>query len=434
MITAELQKSWARSLLEAAAPSAGAPWLEALQRKASELLDQLPPVNRKQEAWRYTNVEPLLKEQFQPVVSRPADYQGETPEAITPHRLVFVDGWFMPQLSDVALLPQEVTAGSLAEAIAAGDERVKNRLGSVAEPDAHLFTALNTALVNDGLFLHLPAGVKLEAPVELFWLNSADGTTPRLAQPRNLVILEPGAEAVLIEHHLPGAGSHYLHNSVSEIVLDPGARLAHYRIQDESEQAWHFSRLALDQGSDSNYHGLTLAFGGRLGRTEYETRFTAEGAGCVLRGLYTVGDDQLQDFHLDVRHDVPRCNSREQFKGLLYGKGRAVFDGRILVAQDAQKSDAELTNDNLLLTRNAEVDTKPQLEIYADDVKASHGTTVGQLEPEQIFYLRARGIPHQRAVHLLCEGFAAEIIEHVTVEALRDQALARLRKTLSQLD
>ncbi len=433
MITAELQKSWARSLLEAA-PSSPAPWLEALQRKAGEAIEQLPPVNRKQEAWRYTNVEPLLKERFQPVVSRPAGYEGEVPEAITPHRLVFVDGWFMPQLSDVALLPQEVTAGSLAEAIAAGDERVKNRLGSVAEPDAHLFTAINTALVNDGLFLHLPAGVKLESPIELFWLNSTDGETPRLAQPRNLVILEPGAEAVLLEHHLPGQGGHYLHNAVSEIVLDPGARLAHYRIQDESEQAWHFSRAALDQGSDSSYHGITLAFGGRLSRTEYETRFTAEGASCTLRGLYTVGDDKLQDFHLDVRHDVPHCSSREQFKGLLYGKGRAVFDGRILVARDAQKSDAELTNDNLLLTRNAEVDTKPQLEIYADDVKASHGTTVGQLEPEQIFYLRARGVPQQRAVHLLCEGFAAEIIEHITVEPLRDQALARLRKTLSQLD
>jgi Fe-S cluster assembly protein SufD len=310
---------------------------------------------------------------------------------------------------------------------------VKNRLGSVANPGEHLFTAINTALINDGLFLHIPREVRLEAPIEVFWLNSASDA-PLLAQPRNLVILEPGAHAVLIEHHLPGRGSHYFHNAITEIVLDPGARLSHYRVQDESSHAWHMSNLALDQGSDSHYHGITLAFGGRLARTEYNARFTAEGAQCTLRGLYTVGDDQLQDFHLDVQHDVPRCASREQFKGLLYGKGRAVFDGRILVAPDAQKSDAELTNDNLLLTRNAEVDTKPQLEIYADDVKASHGTTVGQLEQEQVFYLRARGIPEQRAVHMLCEGFAAEIVEHIEVELLRDQALARLRRTLAELD
>ncbi len=432
MITAELQKSWAASLLEGAAGTAAAPWLEELRGQAGALIDCLPPVNRKQEAWRYTNVEPLLKESFQPVVQRPSGYGGEAPEAIGPHRLVFVDGWFMPELSDTALLPEGVTAGSLDEAIAAGDERVKNRLGSVADPGEHLFAALNTALINDGLFLHLPAGVKLESPVELFWLNSG-GDAARLAQPRNLVILEPGAEAVLVEHHLPGAAERYLHNGVTEIVLDPGAKLDHYRIQDESEQAWHLSRIALDQGDGSRYHGITLAFGGRLARTEYHGLFTAEEAACTLRGLYTVGNDQLQDFHLDVRHDVPRCSSREQFKGLLHGKGRAVFDGRILVAQDAQKSDAELTNDNLLLTRNAEVDTKPQLEIYADDVKASHGTTVGQLEADQVFYLRARGIDERRALHMLCEGFAAEIIEHIHLESLREQALARLRQTLGEL-
>ncbi len=432
MITAELQKDWAEALL-AARGAAGAPWLEELRNRASGLIAELPPVNRKQEAWRYTNVEPILREPFQPVVNRPRGYAGEVPEAVTPHRLVFVDGWFMPSLSDVNLLSEEVTAGSLAEAIAAGDERVKNRLGSVANPGEHLFTALNTALINDGLFLHVPAGVKLESPIELFWLNSGSDT-PLLAQPRNLVILEPDAEAVLIEHHLPGSGQGYFHNGLSEIILDPRSRLDHYRVQDESDQAWHLSRLVLDQGSDSHYHGITLAFGGRLARTEYNGLFTAEEAHCTLRGLYTVGDEQLQDFHLDVRHDVPRCSSREQFKGLLHGKGRAVFDGRILVEKDAQKSDAELTNDNLMLTRNAEVDTKPQLEIYADDVKASHGTTVGQLDSSQIFYLRARGIPEQRAIHMLCEGFAAEIIEHIHVEALREQALARLRKTLASLD
>ena len=432
MITAELQKGWAKALLDAAGPSP-TPWLDELRRGAGGLIDELPLVNRKQEAWRYTNVEPLLKQNFQPVVERPDSYAGQPPQSLEDaHRLVFVDGWFMPELSDLSLLPKEVTAVSLADAIASDDERVKNRLGSVANPGEHLFTALNTALINDGLYVHVPAGVRLESPLEIFYLNSASDT-PLLAQPRNLVILEPGAEAVVIEHHLPGQGDHYFHNGLSEVVLDPGAKLDHYRIQDESDQAWHFSRLVLDQGSDSRYHGITLAFGGRLARTEYNGLFTAEGAHCTLRGLYTVGDEQLQDFHLDVRHDVPHCSSREQFKGLLYGKGRAVFDGRILVEKDAQKSDAELTNDNLLLTRNSEVDTKPQLEIYADDVKASHGTTVGQLEDQQVFYLQARGIEKSKAVHMLCEGFAAEIIEQIHLDDLREQALQRLQRTLNDI-
>ena len=432
MITAQLQHQWAERLL-AQAPPAPAPWVEELRRQAGRRLPDLPLVNRKQEAWRYTNVEPILKTEFDPVVNRPAEYTGPLPEPLFPHVAVLVDGWLMPGLSRLDDLPEGVTLMSLADALAADDPRVRDHLDRLAGSGDQLFDVLNTALLNDGLFLHLAPGVVLDAPIEVFHLNSDTGR-PTLAQPRHLMVLEAGAAAVVVEHHLAGAGSEYLHNGLSEIILEDGARLAHTRIQDESPAAWHLSTLLLDQEADSRYHGITLAFGSRLSRTFYRDFFGAEGAHCTLRGLYTVGDDQLQDFHLDVRHNVPHCSSREQFKGLLYGKGRAVFDGRILVEHQAQKSDAELTNDNLMLTRNAEVDTKPQLEIYADDVKASHGTTVGQLEPQQIFYLRARGIPQRRAQHLLCEGFAGEIIDHVQPEPLREQAMARLRSTLDQLD
>jgi Fe-S cluster assembly protein SufD len=191
------------------------------------------------------------------------------------------------------------------------------------------------------------------------------------------------------------------------------------------------SSLYLSQQAQSHYQGTTLAFGSAWARTEYHTRFEQEGAACELNGLYTVGDGQLTDFHLDVQHSVPGCVSREQFKGVLYGKGRAVFDGRILVDKQAQHSDAQLTNDNLMLTRNAEVDTKPQLEIYADDVKCSHGTTIGQLDPQQVFYLRSRGIDETAARKILCLGFAGEVLDSIEVPALRDAVTRKLSDTLN---
>ncbi len=218
----------------------------------------------------------------------------------------------------------------------------------------------------------------------------------------------------------------YFQNNLTEIVLGAGAALSHYRMQDESRSAYHLGSINLSQQQASRYHGTSLTFGGRWSRTEYNACFRQEDAECVLNGLYTVGDRQLNDVHLDVRHSVPGCTSREQFKGVLYGKGRAVFDGRILVEKQAQRSDAVLTNDNLVLCRDAEVDTKPQLEIHADDVSCSHGTTVGQLDPQQMFYLRSRGIDVPTARNMLCLGFAGEILDTIDVPVLRDLAAKRL--------
>lgn len=431
MITADLQQRWAKGLTGEAG-QADTDWLELLRRQAAERISELPPLTRKQENWRYTNVEPILKQAFTPVVEAPRDYSGTLPESGASFRLVFVDGWFMPALSRIGELPAGATLSGLHQAIGRDDDVVRQNLNRATGGGEHLFTALNTALINDGLLLHLSAGLILEQPIEVFYLNSASDQS-LLVQPRNLVVLDEGASATLVEHFLPGNGSGYLHNNLTEVLLGDASRLDHYRIQDDANDAWHQCRVALDQGHDSHYHGITLAFGGRLSRTEYHSAFSAEGASCILRGLYTVGDDQLTDFHLDMRHSVPRCTSREQFKGLLYGKGRAVFDGRILVDKNAQKSDAQLTNDNLLLTRRAEVDTKPQLEIYADDVKCNHGTTVGQLDNQQIFYLRTRGIEEGMATRMLCLGFAAEIIEQILLPELREQALARLHRTLDTL-
>ncbi|WP_457667761.1 Fe-S cluster assembly protein SufD [Thiolapillus sp.] len=422
---------WARSLAKQASPSP-ADWLAKLRQQADEQLDNLPLPRRKLEAWRYSRVDALLKQQFLPVVRAPDCSSLRPPDSSSPCALVFVDGWFSKTLSRIDGLPEGVTLRSVHQALNDADEQLRLHLGKIANSGENLFTALNTAMINDGLFLHIPAGVHLAEPIEVFYLNSA-ADQALLAQPRNLLVLDDKAEATVIEHFLGGDGRGYFHNNLTEIRLHDNASLSHYRIQDESSSAWHLSNLYLQQGEKSHYHGITLSFGGKWARTDYRTDFSGPEADCELRGLYVVGDDQLSDFHLDIHHNQPACNSREQFKGLLYGKGRAVFDGRILVDQIAQLTDAQLTNDNLMLTRNAEVDTKPQLEIYADDVKCSHGTTVGQLDPQQIFYLRSRGIEETAATHMLCQGYAQEIIEHIHLDSLREQALKRLQDTLEKL-
>ena len=426
-----MSSNWILDVLAGDSTPPPADWLKTMRQQAGEQAAKLPLPRRKLEAWRYSRVETLLKQQgFTPVVQAPEDSGLEAPAALGPHVLVFVDGWFSPRLSRVSELPGSIRLGSLRAHL--DDDLVKSHLGRLANGGEDLFTALNTALINDGLFLVAEAGTVLDEPIEVFHLNSEAGQ-PQLAQPRNLLLVEDHAELSLIEHFLPGAGANYFHNGISEIHLQPRARLFHYRIQDEAPEAWHLSRIYLRQAAHSHYHGITLSFGGQWARTEYKAGFGGEQAACDLRGLYLVGDNQLSDFHLDIHHDQPACRSREQFKGLLHGKGRAVFDGRILVDRIAQLTDAQLTNDNLMLTRESEVDTKPQLEIYADDVKCSHGTTVGQLDPQQLFYLRTRGIEEKQAVHMLCEGYAGEVIDHIQLPALREQVSDRMRLALERI-
>jgi Fe-S cluster assembly protein SufD len=328
-------------------------------------------------------------------------------------------------------MPSGVRAGSLRGIIEADPDALEGRLNRVAGKGAHLFSALNTAAMEDGFVLLLSEGQVLERPVELIHL-SVGMEEPRVAQPRHLVALEQGARARMIERYVSLGESLYCTNSVAEIDLAPGAVLDHSRIQLESPNAFHITGLYLQQAAGSVYQGVNLGLGGSWSRTDLVVDFSDRHAQCDLKGLYLAGDRQLMDYHLDVRHGVPECTSRERFKGILYGKGRAVFDGRIRVDVDAQKSDAQLSNKNLLLSRSAEVDTKPQLEIYADDVKCSHGTTVGQIEPEMLFYLRSRGISAPLARRMLCLGFAGEIIDALEAGPLRDHVTEQVGQRLEK--
>jgi len=437
MISSKQQHSWFQQLIEqgsADLPGMNIPWLDQARAQARQAVTGLPALDRRQEAWRYTRLDGLIEHRFLPPTDNlinlhSIDLQQWLLPDLRSHRLVFVNGRYAPGLSQVQGLPPGVYAGSLRAALTTDPERLASWFGHTARATEHLFSALNSALVNDGVFIHLPPNVELEQPIEIVWLH-ADLDHPATTQPRSLVVLETGARATLIERFISASPSLYFNNGLSELVVGEKASLTHYRVQDESRNAFHMHSLYLSQQGGSHYRGSSLAFGGAWARTDYKVRFHQPGADCNLSGLYSAGDRQLTDFHIDIEHGVPGCSSQSHFKGILYGKGRAVFDGRILVDRQAQQTDAHLTNDNLMLTRDAEVDTKPQLEIYADDVKCSHGTTVGQLDPQQLFYLRSRGIDAETAKRMLCGGFASELIDAIGLAPLRQHATERLLQTL----
>ncbi|MBD3670492.1 MAG: Fe-S cluster assembly protein SufD [Gammaproteobacteria bacterium] len=431
-------RSWFEQLLQHEAPVTNEPAVVDEERLAARAaVQELPLPGRRQELWRYSSVSEIFEQSFEPATEDlDVELMAESGDWLLPdtqaYRLLFVNGRFAPALSNVQELPEGVRLGSLRTALHADAQSLAIWFGQAAKHDTHIFTALNTALMHDGLFIHLAAETKLDRPIEVMHLNLAP-EKPLLIQPRNLVVLERGAQAELTERYRSSGDSHYFHNGVSEIVLEEGAELEHYRLQMESNKAYHLHQGFLAQGANSRYRNTTLALGGKWSRYDLQVRFKAEGADCETNGLYLVGEHQLTDQHLDVLHDTPHNSGRHNYKGIAYSSGKAVFDGRILVAKDAQKTDAHLSNKNLLLSRRAEVDTKPQLEIYADDVQCSHGTTVGQLDPQQRFYLQSRGLDADTARKMLCIGFASEVLESIKREAIRDYTLSRMQGALDNV-
>lgn len=412
----------------------GLAWLEARRHSARDRVREHGVPSAKQEAWRYTSLKRLLEQGFAQVDDELTALQlDDIEELLIPgldsHRVVMVNGRYAPALSALGDLPRGVRVSGLRALLATDPDALRDRINGVAGDSQPLFAALNTAGLDDGLVVLLDRGAILERPIELVHL-SVGMDEPRVAQPRHLVTLEAGAQATLIERYVSLGASLYCTNSVLELSLGRDALLRHDRIQDESPSAFHISGLYLSQDQGSRYQGTNIGLGAVWARTNLFTRFHGEHAECDLRGLYLAGDRQLMDYHLDVDHAVPSCTSRETFKGILYGKGRAVFDGRVVVAKDAQKSDAAMSNNNLVLSENAEIDAKPQLEINADDVKCSHGTTVGQIDPEMLFYLRSRGLSAPLARRILCLGFAGEIIDALQEDALREMVSEQVGRLL----
>ena len=400
-------------------------WLFPLRKAGLARFAELGFPTLQHEDWRFTNVAPIAQLPFRPALMPgearlPSDFLATLPlAALVGPRVVFVDGYFAPALSRLDNLPKGVKVSSLAVALATDGALVQKHLEQHVRDDANAFAALNAAYFQDGAFIFAPAGASVPESIQLIHISTSKeaGATANL---RHLIVAEPNSQVTVIESYFAATDAAYFTNVVTEMVAADGARVEHCKFQDEGAAAFHIAALHATFARASNVWHHSFALGARLSRNNIRTRLEGEGLECILNGLYLPKDDQLVDHHMVVEHVAPRCASHEYFNGILDDRAKGVFHGRIHVNPGAQKTDAKQTNKNLLLSDEATVDTKPQLEIYADDVKCTHGATIGQMNEESIFYLRARGIGEELARRMLMHGFAGEIIDRVQHPALRE--------------
>jgi Fe-S cluster assembly protein SufD len=320
---------------------------------------------------------------------------------------------------------------SLGSAMQAGSGVVERHVGRYVDYEDQAFAALNTALMEDGALIHIRKDAVVEQSIHLLFVSTTKGAK-QVTHPRNLIVAEANSQATIVESYVGLNGDAYFTNAVTELVAGENAVLDHYKIERESVAAFHIATLRIHQERNSNVTSHAVSLGGALVRNDIHTVLDGEGCECTLNGLYMIVGSQHVDNHLLVDHAKPHCNSRENFKGILDQNSRGVFSGRIIVRQDAQKTDAKQSNMSLLLSEGAQVESKPQLEILADDVKCTHGATIGQISEEAIFYLRSRGISEEAARSLLVYAFAQERVEQIRIDALRTQLEALLFAKLQQ--
>lgn len=383
------------------------------------------------EDWKYTSVAQIEKIRFTLAADTAAGVDPAQIEALAlpgARLLVFVDGRHSPALSRIDGLPAGVTIASLAALLENDPRRLEATLRRSAL-DAAGFSALNAACVTDGAYIHLTSGAVLEEPIQLLFVAS---TANLACHSRNLVVAEADSRAAIVEHHAALGTPTYFTNTVTGIEVGRGARIDHHQLQQESTKAFHIALTTAKLAENSRFVSTSSALGGALARTDIQVELGGEGAECTLDGLYVADGRQHIDHHTRIDHARAHGSSREFYKGVLGGASRAVFNGKVIVRPDAQQTDASQTNRNLLLSEQAEVDTQPQLEIWADDVRCSHGATVGQLDADQIFYLRSRGMTDPAARALLTYAFAAEMIERIGLIPLRERLDALLRARLPQ--
>ncbi len=417
----------ARSLLAGAESLPSAPeFVASVRRAGREAFEREGLPTTRQEDWRFTSLAPLAAHSFgrgDPAEQvTPAELERVAGKSFGP-RLVFVNGRFDAGLSTAHGLPAGVHASSLHHAIAVSPALVERSLARTVAVGGRPFAALNGAFLGDGAFVHVDAAAR-GGPVELVFATVARDR-PAACHPRVLVVADAGGEATLVETYVAIGEHPALTNAVTEVSLGDGARLDHYQVQDQPASAFHHATLAVLQGKGTRLSSHSTALGGALSRSDVLARLAGEGAETHLAGLYMADGGRLVDNHSVIEHAGPGGTSRELFKGILDGESRGVFAGRIRVLEGAVKTDAHQSNSNLLLSRDAIVDSMPQLEIYTDEVKAGHGGTVGELDADALFYLRSRGIPAAAARGLLIYAFAREMVDRVAVPALRDR-LGRL--------
>jgi Fe-S cluster assembly protein SufD len=427
-------------------------WLSDIRRAAMDRFGDLGFPTSKHEEWRFTSVSKLAATPFvtaEPLAGKAGDdvarhiighaQSWALPETVDGHALFFVNGSFVPELSPRAGGEHRSRTGSewqaafkgvriesLSEALAGGSPMLERHLTRYASYQDHSFVALNTALFEDGAFIEVKPNTQVEKLIVLVFVTTP-AVKPQMTHPRNLILVGAGAQASFIELHVGLSGHLYFKNAVTELVAGENAVVDYSRIQDEGTGGYHVGILQVEQARSSRVTTHTISLGASLDREEARAVLNGEGAEALMHGLYVISGHQHVDNHTLIDHAKPHCSSREVYKGVLDGHSAGVFNGKIAVRKDAQKTDSKQSNKNLLLSENASINTKPQLEIYADDVRCTHGATIGQIDAEAVFYLRSRGIGLEEARNLLIQAFANDILDRIKFEPLRTS----LRQTLA---
>lgn len=413
MINANQNQSWIEQQASLELIGKQLPWLKAQRQSALQRFEQVGLPGVRDEDWRYTNLRALKSQSYKPsTASNSAKNldQGSMP------RVVIVDG-YLDKSSSNGLSTDGIIVASLADVVT--EKFIEDNFGTTLPSQQHGFTALNTAYAQDGYVVYLPQGSVQRAALELLFISQSSDT---VSHTRNLIIAEPNTQCTIIERHVSTAHDKvYLSNTVTEIIAGDNAHIDHYKIQQESNEAFHLGGVFINQANGSQVKNHNIALSGLVTRNDIHSNLLGQGAHMEMNGLVLGQGRQHIDNQTQVNHAVPNCTSDEYYKSVLDDNSRSVFRGRIIVAQDAQLTNADQQNNNLLLSANAEADTKPQLEIYADDVKCSHGATVGQLDANALFYLKSRGINAEQARALLTFAFANEVLDRIKIDSVREE-------------
>jgi len=397
-------------------------WLSALRQDGFALFTETGFPTTHDEDWRFTSITPISRTEFQPAPAIKLDPAALESFGISEFvcRLVFVNGRFAPELCRFPSLPKGVILGSLAEQIAANPGLVEQHLGQHLNIRRDAFAALNTAFFEDGAFVYVPRNTVLLHPVYVLFV-SAGADAPMVEHPRSLIIAEENSQVSVVEDYVTveDGNSAAFSNTATELIAGSGAVASHFMLVRQGGKSFNVSTLRIQQERSSNVSTHSFLLSSALVRNNVHPVLNGEGAECLINGLFMASSGQHMDNYMLVEHAAPHCDSRQFYNGILSGNGHGVFHGRIIVHKDAQKTDAKQTNRNLLLSDNAQIDTKPQLEIYADDVKCTHGATIGQVDETALFYLRSRGLDEVSARHILLLAFANECLDRVAGHAMR---------------
>ena len=414
------------------------PWLRELRERAISTFNELGFPTTRDEQWRFTNVAPIARAFFAPASEsgslvtrdRLSAAGVEAPQAT---RLVIVNGRFDAALSDAAALPDGVTALGLRDSLTADPERLSQYLGRLAPFDQHAFRALNTAFLDDGVVVEIAAGRVIEEPIEILHVSAVDGV-PGVAHPRALVIAGEQSQVRIVETYVSLDQERHFTNAVTEILVGAGAVVSHCCLELENRQAYHLGGIHAHLQRSSTFSSCVFVAGGEIVRNDVVAVLADEGADCTLNGVYLADGGTLVDNHTEIDHATPHCTSHELYRGIVGGHARGVFNGKIRVRPDAQKTDAKQTNKTLLLSDEAQINTKPELEIFANDVKCTHGATVGRLSDDQWFYLRARGIGRDQARSMLVRAFAGDVVDAIGHPGIRARVERLLTSRLAEMD